>query len=284
MDRPQKARVEARKRGRYTGVSSHPLQVMGPGNEVGKMQGKRQGSLTAMTLVHADLHATDSTNVAAIFAGLQRDRERITVGAEMKARFQQWALAEPALERCLGASGIIRSVRWQGRRPTDEGARVMAALERQAADPFAARTLLQALLPRIRAERVLLPKYGHGIGEAWQRPADTMADLVAECFVAVKRHAGEDRDDVARLVLQEATRKLRSARQVQRRYYLRTDLLLPDHPRYATADLSVARSPAEWLAAALTDAVRSHQLSKGEARLVYGARAKACPRVRSAGV
>ena len=116
----------------------------------------------------------------------------------------------------------------------------MTALQRQAADPLAARTLLQALLPRIRAERVLVPKYGHGIDEAWQRPADTVADLVAECFVAVKRHAGEDRDDVARLVLQEATRKLRSARQVQRRYQLRTALLLPDHQGYAAADLSAS--------------------------------------------
>jgi DNA-directed RNA polymerase specialized sigma24 family protein len=247
------------------------------GNEAGNLQGKRQCSLSAMTLVPTDLHATNSTNVTAIFAGLQRDWERITGRPEMKARFQEWALAEPVLERCSGANGIVRSVRWQGRRPTDEGASVMAALERQAADPLAARTLLQALLPRIRAEKVLVPKYGHGIDEAWQRPADTVADLVAECFVAVKRHAGEDRDDVARLVLQEATRRLRSARQVQRRYHLRTALLLPDDPGSATADLSEARSPAEWLAVTLTDAVRSNHLSKGEARLVYGARVKGLP-------
>jgi DNA-directed RNA polymerase specialized sigma24 family protein len=230
-----------------------------------------------MTLVPTDLHATNSTNVTAIFAGLQRDWERITGRLEMKARFHEWAMAEPVLERCSGANGIVRSVRWQGRRPTEEGASVMAALERQAADPLAARTLLQALLPRIRTEKVLVPKYGHGIDEAWQRPADTVADLVAECFVAVKRHAGEDRDDVARLVLQEATRRLRSARQVQRRYHLRTALLLPDHPGSATADLSEARSSAEWLAVTLTDAVRSNHLSKGEARLVYGARVKGLP-------
>ena len=85
---------------------------------------------------------------------------------------------------------------------------------------------------------MLTPKYGHGIGEGWQRPLDTVADLVAECFAAVKSHAGEEVDDVARLVLQEATRKLRTARQAQRRYHYRTAILLSDHARYAAADLS----------------------------------------------
>lgn len=148
------------------------------------------------------------------------------------------------------------------------------ALLRLATDPLAARTLLQALLPRIKTERVLTPKYGHGIGESWQRPLDTVADLVAECFAAVKRHAGEEVDDVARLVLQEATRKLRTARQAQRRYHDRTVILVSDHARYAVADLSGARSGVEWLAAALTEAVRSDNLSKKEARLVYATRVK----------
>ena len=90
---------------------------------MGNLRGKRQCSLGAMTLVPADPHTTSSMNVAAIFAGLQRDWERITGRPEMKARVQEWAMAEPALERCSGANGIVRSVRWQGRRPTDEGPR-----------------------------------------------------------------------------------------------------------------------------------------------------------------
>jgi DNA-directed RNA polymerase specialized sigma24 family protein len=157
------------------------------------------------------------------------------------------------------------------------GRRVLAALLRQAADPLAARTLLQALLPRIKVERVISPQYGHGIGEGWQQPADTVADLVAECFTAVKRHAGEDRDDVARVVIQEATRKLRTARQAQRRYHERTVLLVPDHSVHACAELSVARSGAEWLAAVLAEAVRSRHLSKTDARLVYATRVKGLP-------
>ena len=94
---------------------------MGLGNEMGNLQGKRQCSLGAMTLVLADLHATCSMDVAAIFAGLQRDWETITGRPEMNARFHEWAMTEPSLERCSGANGIVGSVRWQGRRPTDEG-------------------------------------------------------------------------------------------------------------------------------------------------------------------
>jgi hypothetical protein len=211
---------------------------------------------------------------ACIFESLQREWRRTSSRPLMRARVRAWTGAEPALEGCASADEIAHLVVWQGRQPSARGRRALAALLRQAGDPLAARTLLQALLPRIEAEKVLRPQYGHGISEGWQPPEDTVADLVAECFAAVKRHAGEDRDDVARLVLQEATRKLRTARQAQRRYHNRTELLMPDHSIRASAELSVARSGAEWLAAALTEAVRARRLSKTEARLVYATRVK----------
>jgi hypothetical protein len=132
--------------------------------------------------------------------------------------------------------------------------------------------LLQALLPRIRAERVAVPRYGHGLGERWQSAADTVGDLVAECYSSITRHAGEHREDVARLVLQEATRKLRTARQRQRRDQSRTVPLAPAHYLHATSELWAARSSAEWLAGAVVDAVRGGRLSVREARLVYATR------------
>ncbi len=214
---------------------------------------------------------------AGLFESLEREWGRISSRADVNACSRMWAAAEPVLSCSPDASAMVRLVSWQGRQPTAQARAVLAALLRQAADPFAALALLQALLPRIRSERVLTAKYGHGVGEAWQRPVDTMADLVAECFAAVKRHAGEDREDVARLVLQEATRKLRTARQAQRRYHERTVLLAPDHGVSAAADLSTALSAPEWLAAALMEAVRSHRLSKAEAGLVYAARVKGLP-------
>jgi DNA-directed RNA polymerase specialized sigma24 family protein len=154
---------------------------------------------------------------------------------------------------------------------------VLSALLRLATAPLAARALLQALLPRLRSERVLVPAYGHGIGERWQRPADTVADLIAECFAAIARHAGEDRDDVARLLLREATRRLRTVRRAQHRYQERTVPMRPAHDGWATTDLAASRSTAEWLAVALTDAVRSQSLTAAQARLVYATRVKGLP-------
>jgi DNA-directed RNA polymerase specialized sigma24 family protein len=214
---------------------------------------------------------------ADVFERLDQEWRRLCSRPELGERSRTWAAAEPVLSGCHDASAMVGRVTWSGRRATTEASAVLAALLRQAGDPLAARALLQALLPRIRVERVLTAKYGHGVGEAWQRPADTIADLVAECFAAVKRHAGEDREDVGRVVLQEATRKLRTARQAQRRYHQRTVQLVPDHCASAAADLSTARSTAEWLAAALTEAVRSRRLSKAEAGLFYAARVQGLP-------
>jgi hypothetical protein len=233
-----------------------------------------------MSVLEDPLRPSRSTNpTALIFESLEREWRRTSSQPRMRTRARAWAGAEPWLYGCADADKIVRLVTWpeQGRQPSAGGRRALSALLRQAADPLAARTLLQALLPRIKAERVVSPQYGHGIGEGWQQPADTVADLVAECFAAVKRHAGEDRDDVARLVLQEATRKLRTARQAQRRYHDRTVLLMPAHSVRACAEMSMARSGAEWLAAALAEAVRSRRLSRNEARLVYATRVKGLP-------
>jgi DNA-directed RNA polymerase specialized sigma24 family protein len=124
---------------------------------------------------------------------------------------------------------------------------------------------------------VLLPAYGHGIGESGPACADTVADLVAECFAAIRRHAGEDRVDVPRLLVQEATRKLRTVRRAQHRYHERTVPIPVAHDGWAATDLTASRSSAEWLAVALTDAVRSGSLTAAQAALVYATRVKGVP-------
>jgi DNA-directed RNA polymerase specialized sigma24 family protein len=172
---------------------------------------------------------------------------------------------------------VVASVTWDGYRPSPQSASVLTALLRQATTYAVARALLQALLPRLKAERVSTPTYGHGVGQSWPRPADTAADLVAEAFAAITHHAGEYAEDVARLVVREAARRLRTARQAQHRYQTRTVALLPDHAGHTPADLMSARSAPEWLAAALLDVVRTGRLSAGDARLVYAARVTGLP-------
>lgn len=239
--------------------------------------------------------ATASQRVA-VFVSLEAEWRHLLRSPGLPAAARAWAAAEPALRGDGACPGDVTAlVTWLGYRPSAEGALVLSALLRLAPAPLAARALLQALLPRIRAERVHTAGfghggYGHGGGEAWPRPGDTAADLVAECFAAIARHAGEDRQDVDRLIVGEAARRLRTARQWQRRYQRRTTLLAEARPGGATspsgkaageyrlaADISSARSSAEWLASALVETVRAGGLSVAQARLLYGARVKGMP-------
>jgi DNA-directed RNA polymerase specialized sigma24 family protein len=244
---------------------------------VGNLLGKLSYSVEIMTSPSNPGVAARSEWPTSLFASLDHEWLIMARCVALQARCHAWAAAEPALQDCADARALISLVTWDGFQPSGRGRRVLSALLRFAADPWAARALLQAVLPRLEAEEVLVPKYGHGVNENWQRPADTIADLVAESYTAIMRHAGEDRDDVARVVLQEATRRLRTARQRQRRYQTRTVLLAPGHLDGAPADLSVARSEAEWLATALMEAVRCGRLTTREASLVYGTRVKGLP-------
>lgn len=209
-----------------------------------------------------------------IFEGLDHEWARLSGPAGGVGRLARWAAAEPALAGCPSLGQLPGLVAWDGYRPSGPGGQVLSALLRLATDPVAARALLQALLPRLRAERVATARFGHGVGEYAQAPADTMADLVGEAFAAICRHAGEDRPDVARLVVQEAARRLRTARQAQRRYQQRAlPLRERDLERWA-AGPGQGPTAAERVARAVCQAVASGHLSRADGRLVYAARVK----------
>ena len=220
---------------------------------------------------------------AAFFASLDHEWRALARSMAFAEQVREWSLREPVLATWTvdGAGALcpvaLSPVTWDGYEPVGRGAEVLSALLRLATSPPAARALLQALLPRLRSERVQVPAYGHGVGERGQAAADTVADLVAECFAAIVRHAGEDRDDVARLLVQEAARRLRTVRRAQHRYQERTVPMPAAHDGWATTDLTASRSSAEWLAVALTDAVRSQSLTAAQARLVYATRVKGVP-------
>ena len=231
-----------------------------------------------MTLHQPDMSRTRGRTGAAFFTSLDHEWRALVRSSAFVEQAGEWAVLEPALASwTANGAAAYCPVAWDGYEPLGRGAEVMSALLRLAGSAAAARALLQALLPRLRSERVPLPAYGHRVGERGQAAADTVADLVAECFAAIVRHAGEDRDDVARLLLQEATRKLRTVRQAQHRYQERTMTMPAVNDGWATTDLVASRSSAEWLAVALTDAVRSQSLTATQARLVYATRVKGVP-------
>jgi DNA-directed RNA polymerase specialized sigma24 family protein len=213
---------------------------------------------------------------SAIFDRLEREWRVLVRLPASRAEARAWGASEPAL-RGADARQVIAGVDWHGFQPSAPGSLVLSALLRQAASPLVARALLQALLPRIRSERVQTPTYGHGVGEHWLSASDTVADLVAECFVAITEHAGEDRDDVDRLIVGRAARRLRTARQAQRRYQSRHVVLAGGHVAMPAGELSGALSAAEWLASAIVDAVRADRITSSQARLVYATRVQGVP-------
>jgi DNA-directed RNA polymerase specialized sigma24 family protein len=201
---------------------------------------------------------------------------------------KRWQGAEPALRRHRALAEIPDSLPVAPPEPDDRGA-LLQALLRLSDDAVAARTLLQCLLPRIRHERVNLPRYGHGLSERSQSVEDTFADLVAECYFAICRHAGRDLGpdaNVSRLILQTATRRLRTIRQAQRRYWERTESLdVPVPPaalQAALADHRPARSDAEQLALSVVEAVQRRGLERSDAQLIYATRVTGLPASRAA--
>lgn len=211
-----------------------------------------------------------------VFLALEREWEHLAISAKMRASEPRWWAAEPTLAG-LHAGEIVGRVRWVGYWPCPEGAAVLSSLLRLAVCPFAARSLLQALLTRIRAENVYTRSFGHGVGDTWRRPADTAADFVAECFAAIRRHAGEDRREVPQLVVREAARRLRTARQAELRHQKRTLALASSEGALVPTGLYSGRSGAEWLASAVLDALHRGLISQRQAILVYATRVKGLP-------
>ncbi|MCL6092083.1 MAG: hypothetical protein M1435_03955 [Actinobacteria bacterium] len=211
-----------------------------------------------------------------MFVSLEHEWPHVVATPATRACEQRWWAVEPALEG-LAAGEVVDRVRWEAYTPVPEGAKLLCALLRVAWCRAASRCLMQALLPRLRAENVYTPIFGHGVDGGWRRAGDTAADLVAECFAAIRRHAGEDHPDVARLVVGEAVRRLRTARQAERRNESRSVVLSPLQASRLSCGLLSARSEAEWLASAVVDALRAGHLSAEQAALLYATRVQGLP-------
>ena len=206
-----------------------------------------------------------------VFMSLESDWRHVVTTQAMRACERRWWDVEPTLQG-LVANDIVLQVRWEVYLPLPEGARLLSALLRVASCRSASRCLVQALLPRLRVENVYTPTFGHGVGGNWRCPADTAADFVAECFAVIRRHAGEDRPDVSNLVVGEAARRLRTARQAERRHESRTVVLGMGQVPQLSCGLLSARSEAEWLAGAVVDALRGGRLNGQQAALLYATR------------
>jgi hypothetical protein len=201
-----------------------------------------------------------------VFTDLDRQWQLISSTPAAHTCYLAWIRSEAALAAYRSPAALVEAI--TARRGTPASARLLRGLLQLADDPFAARTTLQAVLPALRAERILQPRYGHLWGERWTTPEDTFADLVCAAWEAIRVHAGEKHEDPERLVVRAATRRLRTVRQAHVRHQRRCVPLDPArHDR--GVELEQARTTSERATLILVDAVRHGRLQLDQARLLY---------------
>jgi hypothetical protein len=205
-----------------------------------------------------------------VYQALDRDWEQISTTPAAARHLARWAAAEPALAGFATPRELVEVIAQRGRAARSH--ELLRCLLRQAADPLAARTLLQAVLPALRSAKV------------WQPVEDNSAERVAATWEAIRVHAGESPEYPARFVIRIAERRLRTVREAQRRYATRQ--VAGDVERHAPPlELDDVRPAADRVAVCVIDALRSGTLSAAQARLLYAASgvphsASTCPGAR----
>ena len=215
-----------------------------------------------------------------VYADLDRQWDHIGATPAASSCLTGWSTTEPPLRGYATPAALVADIVNARRSP--RGRHLLAALLRVAADPFAARTTLQAILPALRAEPVLEPSYGHRVAERWSTPQDTFADLVCAAWDTIRAHAGENHADPELLVVRAATRRLRTARQAHVRRQRRSVAFNPDRHEHPVGMHQSARTSAEQVAAALLDAVQRETLSLEQAQLLYATSVAGLPAIGAA--
>ena len=158
------------------------------------------------------LHRTTRADEHDLIAQLEAEWPPLAAGP-LHPRLQAWAMAEPALAGFATPQQLLRHLRTLRGRPRAEDA-ILAALVRQAqADPLAARVVLQALLPGLKAlaGRILL--------EASERE-EVWSALLAHCWERIRRYPIDRRPArIAANVLLDTLKK--TTWELKRQRYLR---------------------------------------------------------------
>ncbi len=175
---------------------------------------------------------------------LEAEWPLLAAGA-LQPRLRAWAASEPALAGFATPQQLLRNLRGLRGRPRAEDA-ILAALVRQAqSDPLAARVVLQALLPGLKAlaGRILL--------EAGERE-ELWSALLAHCWERIRRYPIERRPRrIAANVLLDTLKK--TTRELKRQRHLRDNEggdAPPDQVAFARLDRDVERLVQRAVAAA----------------------------------
>jgi hypothetical protein len=191
-----------------------------------------------------------------VYRSLDREWDRISASPSATDQLAGWAGVEPVLAGYRTPRDVLAAIAAPD--CAELAHELLRCLLRQAGDPLAARSFLQAVLPALRAARVWPPEQDHS------------ADRVAATWEAIRMHAGESPQYPARFIVRIAERRLRTGREARRREAQRLAVLPPDPEGVGAAvELDDARTAAEQVAIRVRDAFRSGMLTAAQARLLF---------------
>jgi len=203
--------------------------------------------------------------MANLFRNLQADWERDGAGGDARSALRRWESTRPDLGCFISPAELVRS---SHRRDASARDLIEALTEEAASDPWAARTVLQALLPGLAA---LASQHLDLVGAA-REPFATIAELdqflVCTAYERITQVAAEVPHFRLRTVLDSTWARLRVHARAHRRDHDRSIALSDGHDGVA----GPARSDVETLALLLIDAVERRVLRPADARLVYATR------------
>ena len=202
--------------------------------------------------------------MANLYRDLQDTWSRDGRTEDARAALRRWADTRPDLARFDDPTDLVTACNQRG-----GSARILVeSLTEEAADPWAARTVLQALLPGLAA---LAREHMDMVGGA-REPFSTVDELdqfiVATAYERITEVAAEAESFRLRIILDSTWARLRVHARAHRRNHDRS-VPLRDGPNRLAAP---SRTDAEELALVLVDAVERRVLRPVDARLVYTTR------------
>lgn len=196
------------------------------------------------------------------YSALQADWAHIGATPAACRLIRRWAQSNPDLEGYPSPAAVVEAASAgddQTRRRIESALLALAG-----GDAFAARTLLQALLPRLG--RAGVPRRFGAMLD--QSPDEVRAELVSRLWEAIRTRSASAPKDPGMVLVDLATGSLRTQRRIERRREARLCQL--EEAAEPTVELEDIYSTAERLAILLGDAARAGALTKRQALLLMG--------------
>lgn len=204
-----------------------------------------------------------------LYAALDAEWAALAGTAQAAQHVANWCAREPALAGLATPATLVAAIvadrRWGRADPR------LAALVRLAGDDFAARAVLQCVLPGLRAEPMRCRRHHWSLADPLDDLDDATVELVGAAWEAIRARAGTTLADPENTLVRTAAEKLRTRRRAEARTRART-IPLAGIPEPGHVGVEAARSTAERVMVTLLDAVRAETVTARQADLLYNVR------------